>query len=130
MIDRECGPAAVLVFRDGMKTAELYHEHDGGEAYMGPVLRRAVAYARTHYDSGDIEQVLLSEPEMEKILPGGRKETILKARHVYYVVYSFDEEASKKTYSAFALHGMGTHLLPADFCEFARDIPCIVKKII
>jgi len=103
---KDCGPAVVLVYGDGRLEAALLHEKDGGEPYMGPLLRKAVQYARTHYDSGNIVDVLMSEGEMKKLEARGLEDRVaeLGARHVYYVTYRWDADAARKTYHVDAAH--------------------------
>lgn len=103
----ETGPAAVLVFGDGRREAVLLHAQDGGEAYMGPLLRKAVQYAKTHYDCGNITDVLMSEGEMRRL--GSGEDAIeecsqLDVRHVYYVGYRWDADTCRKTYRVGAVH--------------------------
>lgn len=102
---RACGPALVLVYEGGTRVAALFHEHDGGEHYMGPVIRRAIAYAKTHYDCGNIADILRSEPEMRDadldVLYLARSYGI---RHFYYIAYRWDEHARKKNYRAYVRH--------------------------
>lgn len=127
MIEKECGAALVLVYLNGRRVAALHHAHDGGEAYMRPVLRRAVAYAKTHYGSGEIVDVLLSEPEMcrlgENPAAYAGKHAV---RHAYYVVVTTIAEEARKDYSVRALHrGVGEAELP----EFSNDLPSAAKTI-
>lgn len=115
------GCALVILYLDGRRVSVLRHPHDGGEAYMGPVLRKAVSYAKTHYESGDIKQVLLSEPEMEEIVTGDHAAD-KDARHLYYVTASWDPDAGRKTYGVLALHSKKG--------EFAGDrMPVFAKNI-
>jgi len=100
MKSEDCGPAVVLVYGDGRLESALLHKCDGGEAYMGPLLRKAVQYAKTHYDSGNILDVLMSEGEMLQL----DKDTVVdecakhKVRHVYYMAYWWDATSARKTY--------------------------------
>ena len=104
------GPAVVLVYGDGRLEAALLHPYDGGEAYMGPLLRKAVQYARTHYGSGNSVDVLMSEGEMKKLEVRGLEDRMaeLGARHVYYVTYRWDADAARKTYRVDAAHATCT----------------------
>jgi hypothetical protein len=107
---KDCGPAVVLIYGDGRLEAALLHDKDGGEPYMGPLLRKAVQYAKTHYDSGNILDVLMAEGEMRKLEVRWLEDRIaeLGAKHVYYVTYWWDEDAARKTYHVDAAHTTGT----------------------
>ena len=114
----DVGPAAVLVYGDGRREAALLHSQDGGEAYMGPLLRKAVQYAKTHYDCGNITDVLMSEGEMHRL--GAGDDVLVKCicvdvRHVYYVAYRWDAETSRKTYRISTIH--------LDRPVYASDLP-------
>ena len=63
-------------------------------------------YARTHYDSGNIVDVLMSEGEMRKLEVRGLEDKMaeLGARHVYYVTYRWDADAARKMYRVDAAH--------------------------
>lgn len=102
----ETGAALVTVYANGRLESAAYHEHDGGEAYMVPLLRQAVRYAKTHYDDGDILQILLSEGEMQCVPTENLKAFIrdTDVRHVYTVAYRWNAETGKKTYLAAANH--------------------------
>lgn len=122
------GCALVLLYLDGRRVSVLRHPHDGGEAYMGPVLRKAVSYAKTHYESGDIKQVLLSEPEMEEIVTGDRAAD-KDARHLYYVLTSWDPDAGRKTYGVLALHLKKGECADARMTHLADNIPSEAKRL-
>lgn len=120
----ECGPALVLVYEQGRLVSALWHEHDGGEAYMGPLLRKAVQYAKTHYDSGNIVDVLMSEGEMRRIddLDSELASWSVDAKHVYYVTYRWKAEAGK-TYHVRARHmAKGRTAGAADIPEWQCNI--------
>lgn len=108
----DCGSAVVLIYGDGLLLHVLVHPRDGGEAYMGPLLRKAVQYAKTHYDSGNILDVLMSEGEMTEIA----KETVAhecearKVRHAYYVSYRWDADNDRKSYRVYSLHVKRGHI--------------------
>ena len=105
--DRDCGCALVLIYGNGLREAALLHPHDGGEPYMGPVLRKAVQYARTHYEDGNIREILLSEPDMLSIADDRYlldNTVYAEVRHVYYVEYKVNSRAGKKSYSISSLH--------------------------
>lgn len=114
------GAAVVLVYGDGRLESALLHPFDGGEAYMGPLLRKAVQYAKTHYDSGNMLDVLMSEGEMRKLDTGGlhAKFTKHNVRHVYYVSYRWDADAVRKTYRVSAVHLGDRQATQADIPEF------------
>ena len=123
------GPALVVIYIDGRCRTVLLHPHDGGEAYMGPVLRRGVAYARTHYESGNIRDVLMAEPDMQLLHPAAWLST--PATHLYYIVVSYDADAARKQYAVRAVHkrqvsAAGKSIVPA----LARDIPSDAKKLV
>lgn len=120
---KDCGPAVVLIYGDGRLEAALLHDKDGGEPYMGPLLRKAVQYAKTHYDSGNILDVLMAEGEMRKLACGGLESRMeeLGARHVYYVTYRWDEDTARKTYHVDAAHAPGTR-------GWRPDVPDIMGK--
>jgi hypothetical protein len=119
------GRALILVYGEGRREAVLTHEHDGGEAYMGPLLRKAVQYAKTHYESGNIVDVLMSEGEMDKLSDAEIGEIRSKVRHIYYVTYKWDSEMEKKAYHVSAIHMKDNHHYPveADLPELASKIP-------
>lgn len=96
---------------------------------MGPVLRKAVSYAKTHYESGDIKQVLLSEPEMEEVFTGDR-EAGESARHLYYVLASWDPDAGRKTYGVLALHLKKGECADARMTHFADNVPSEAKRLV
>lgn len=100
------GCAIILVYQDGRRTDVLAHEHDGGEAYMGPLLRKAVQYAKAQYKSGDITQILLTEEEMQLISGVKPLEYCqrLNVRHAYYVTARWDVDEIKKAYHAYVHH--------------------------
>lgn len=102
----ETGAALVTVYANGRLESAAYHEHDGGEAYMVPLLRQAVRYAKTHYDDGDILKILLSEGEMRCVPVENLKAFIrdTDVRHVYTVAYRWNAETGKKTYAASVNH--------------------------
>ena len=106
MRSEDYGPAVVLVYGDGRLETALLHPCDGGEAYMGPLLRKAVQYAKTHYDSGSITDVLLSEGEMQDLDRENLAETCKAkgVRHMYYVSYRWNADACRKTYHVAARH--------------------------
>lgn len=123
------GPALVVIYIDGRCRSVLLHPHDGGESYMGPVLRRGVAYARTHYESGNIRDVLMSEPEMQLVQPAAWLST--DAIHLYYVEVSWDEDAARKQYAVRALHKrQGSAAEKSMVPARARDIPSEAKKLV
>ena len=127
-----CGPALVLVYEQGRRVAALAHEQDGGEAYMGPLLRKAVQYAKTHYDSGNIVDVLMSEGEMRRLgdLEAEMAAGSLGARHVYYVTYRWNAGASK-TYHVYARHmAPGRTAVVTDTPEWKRDMPDGTAKLV
>ena len=131
---KDCGPAVVLVYGDGRLEAALLHDKDGGEPYMGPLLRKAVQYARTHYDSGNIVDVLMSEGEMKKLACDGLEDKVaeLGARHVYYVTYRWDADAARKTYHVDAAHAPGAHGWRPDVPGFMGKTfpPTGVKRLV
>lgn len=102
----DCGSALVLIYGDGRLESSLIHPKDGGEPYMGPLLRKAVQYAKTHYDSGNMLEVLKAEGEMLQVDAASVAEECAKAkvRHVYYVSYRWNAETSSKTYRVSAVH--------------------------
>lgn len=122
MKTEDYGPAVVLVYGDGLLEVALLHPYDGGEAYMGPLLRKAVQYAKTHYDSGSITNVLLSEGEMQELdrQDGGLAETCKakNVRHVYYVSYHWNADACKKTYHVAARHPKNGAIGDSDILDF------------
>lgn len=124
-----CGPALIVVYVNGIRECVLRHEHDGGEHYMGPVLRHAVKYAKTHYDDGDIVAVLRSEPEMQVALES-KTGTLTNhgCRHVYYVSWRWDVEASRKSYEVHAVHTDGKAVPPVP--ETFSDIPVTAVKLV
>lgn len=101
-----CGPAIVLVYANGNLEAALVHPHDGGEPYMGPLLRKGIQYAKTHYDCGNIVDILLAESDMRRV--DVRDVSSLaerdSVRHVYYITYKWDPDTLKKVYHLFATH--------------------------
>ena len=122
----DCGAALVIVYGNGRLEASFLHIHDGGEAYMGPLLRKAVQYAKTHYDSGNIVDVLLSEGEMRQIDVSQAADAAKDAdvRHIYYVTYRWDPEMTRKTYRVRALHLIQQqHAAHTDVPAFAAQIP-------
>ena len=114
------GAAAVLVYGDGRLESALLHPFDGGEAYMSPLLRKAVQYAKTHYDSGNMLDVLMSEGEMRKLETDGLHAKFAKhnVRHIYYVSYRCDADAVRKTYRVSAVHLGDRQATQADIPEF------------
>ena len=116
----DCGPAVVLVYGDGRLEAALLHPCDGGETYMGPLLRKAVQYAKTHYDSGNMLDVLLSEGEMHKIDSDRVPETCTAkgVRHMYYVSYRWNADNARKTYHVAAKHLRSGAAGQADIPDF------------
>lgn len=105
------GCALVLVYQDGRRTDVFSHEHDGGEAYMGPLIRKAIQYAKVQYRAGDIAQILMTEEEMTllssaKLLEYCQK---LNVRHVYYLTAKWDVDETRKVYHAYV-----RHLCPAE----------------
>ena len=121
----DSGPAIVLVYGGGTLETALLHAQDGGRAYMAPLVRKAVQYAKTHYDSGDIARVLESEGEMRRMDLGVDMSVYAPpagVRHVYYVMYRWDPEACRKTYRVRALHLEGR-------CAGAAEIPARADMI-
>lgn len=120
---KDCGPAVVLIYGDCRLEAALLHDKDGGEPYMGPLLRKAVQYAKTHYDSGNILDVLMAEGEMKKLEVRGLGDRMaeLGVRHVYYVTYWWDADAARKMYHVDAAHAPGTR-------GWLPDVPDIMGK--
>ena len=118
-----CGSALVLVYEHGRLVSAMSHEHDGGEAYMGPLIRRAVQYAKVQYESGDIVRILLAEEEMHRV-KWDSPETYLKLRnprHLYRIFVGYDEQAAKRTYRTESRHlGHAERLCAADLEQF-RD---------
>ena len=131
---KDCGPAVVLVYGDGRLETALLHPCDGGEAYMGPLLRKAVQYAKTHYDSGNIVDVLMSEGEMKKLEARGLEDRVaeLGARHVYYVTYRWDADVARKTYRVDAAHAPSAHGWRPDVPGFTGKTftPTGVKRLV
>ena len=128
----DCGPALVLVYGHGRREAALLHPHDGGEAYMGPLLRKAVQYAKTHYDSGNIVDVLMAEGEMSRIadVEAEMASGLLNAKHVYYVTYRWNAGAGK-TYHVHARHmAPGRNVCVTDIPERLRDMPEGTAKLV
>lgn len=128
----DSGPAAILVYGGGRLEAAFLHAQDGGEAYMGPLLRKAVQYAKTHYDSGNIVDVIMSEGEMRRIdgVPVPEAAANAKVRHVYYVTYRWDSNSAKKTYRVKALHiKTGQHVGATDVPTFADEIPATATHL-
>ena len=125
----ECGPALIAIYVNGIRECVLRHEHDGGEHYMGPVLRHAVKYAKTHYDDGDIVSVLRSEPEMQ-VTNESKTGTLRNhgCRHVYYVSWRWDAEAARKSYVVHATHTDGKTVPPVP--EAFSDIPGTSVRIV
>lgn len=128
----ECGPALILVYEQGRRVASLAHGQDGGEAYMGPLLRKAVQYAKTHYDSGNIVDVLMSEGSMSRIadIDAEMAAGSVDAKHVYYVTYRWNAGASK-TYHVHARHmAPGRNAGVTDIPEWQRDMPDGTSKLV
>lgn len=122
----DCGPALVLIYGGGRRETTLMHNQDGGEAYMRPLLRKAVQYARTHYNSGDILAVLMSEGNMHEVGEGGVVDVArgARVRHVYYVEYRWSPDTGTKTYRVRALHLAEKHYATAEHLpDDARNIP-------
>ena len=118
MSGRSCGSALVLVYDHGRLVSAMSHEHDGGEAYMGPLIRRAVQYAKVQYESGDIARILLAEEEMHRV-KWDNPETYLKLR----IFVGYDEQAAKRTYLTESRHLSHTErLCAADLAQFIK--PC------
>lgn len=120
------GPAAVLVYADGRVSAVLAHGHDGGEAYMGPLIRKGIAYAKVQYESGAIADILAVEEDTVVVTTPKRTLYLRKfgVRHVYYVTYTWDPEAQKKHYHVYAKHlADKAEVSAADLPDFAREIP-------
>ena len=119
------GRALILVYGGGRRESVLLHEHDGGEAYMGPLLRKAVQYAKTHYESGNIVDVLMSEGAMDRLDDEEIAEIRSRVRHLYYVSYKWDPEMARKTYHVSAIHMKDNHHYPteADLPELTGRIP-------
>lgn len=121
------GCALVLVYENGRIATVMAHEHDGGEAYMGPLIRRAIQYAKVQYESGDITQILLAEMEM-KIIATERAVEYLQTvksepRHLYYLTVRWDEQAAKKSYRVYVRHlEEGEKLKKEDMPEFADAV--------
>ncbi len=131
MTRRECGAALTLVYTDGVMSAALYQPHDGGEAYMRPLIRRGLAYAKTMYDAGEIAKVLLASPDMTDVgcgLPANGMPGHAAAAHVYYVIARTVPEEARKTYAAKALHRRDG-ARDSDVPWFADDIPPEAKTI-
>lgn len=127
------GAAAVLVYQDGRRAHTLVHPHDGGEAYMGPLLRKALAYAKVQYRSGDISQILLAEEAMEKVTAEDCNAYLSKCavRHVYYLTSAWDRESGKKTYHVYAQHlKSGEGLVAGNFPDFAKEIPESAERLV
>ena len=82
MSGRSCGSALVLVYDHGRLVSAMSHEHDGGEAYMGPLIRRAVQYAKVQYESGDIARILLAEEEMHRVKWDNPETYLTESRHL------------------------------------------------
>lgn len=115
------GCALVLVYRDGTRAEVLAHAHDGGEAYMGPLIRKAIQYAKVQYKSGDITQILMAEEEMSLLSSAKLLEycRTLNVRHVYYVTAKWDVDETKKAYHAYVRHlGPGETLAAEHLPEF------------
>ena len=125
MSGRSCGSALVLVYDHWRLVSAMSHEHDGGEAYMGPRIRRAVQYAKVQYESGDIVRILLAEEEMHRV-KWDSPETYLKLRnprHLYRIFVGYDEQAAKRTYLTESRHLNHTErLCAADLAQFIK--PC------
>ena len=124
MSGRSCGSALVLVYDHGRLVSALSHEHDGGEAYMGPLIRRAVQYAKVQYESGDIAKILLAENEMHRVT-WDSPATYLKLRnprHLYRIFVGYDEQAAKRTYRTESRHlGHAERLCAADLAQFINQ---------
>lgn len=122
----DCGTAVVMIYGGGRREVTLMHKCDGGEAYMRPLLRKAVQYAKTHYNSGDILAVLMSEGEMyqvdeSRLIDASRE---ARVRHVYYVTYRWDSEMANKTYHVKSVHLGPEHYATAEqLVEYADRIP-------
>lgn len=128
----DCGPAIIMIYGDGKREMTLAHAQDGGEAYMGPLLRKAVQYAKTHYDSGDIAAVLMSEGEMRQIAESDVIEAAsgIHARHIYYVMYRWDVDTAKKTYKIKALHLPQKHYATVEqLAEYVNHIPATARQL-
>ena len=120
-----CGPALLLIYEQGRRVAALVHKHDGGEAYMGPLLRKAVQYAKTHYDSGNIVDVLMSEGDMRIVsdIDAEIASGSVSARHVYYVTYRWNS-GQGKLYHVHSRHIPNGKVASAtDIPEWQRDMP-------
>ena len=121
MSGRSCGSALVLVYEHGRLVSAMSHEHDGGEAYMGPLIRRAVQYAKVQYEAGDIARILLAEEEMHRV-KWDSPETYLKLRnprHLYRIFVGYDEQSAKRTYRTESRHlGQTERLCAADLAQF------------
>lgn len=133
MSHKQDGPALILVFANGILEQALVHLYDGGEAYMAPFLRRGISYAKTHYDCGNIVDVLRSEVETRKVCDDMLLDTArrMEVRHVYYLTYRWDQDAGRKVYHLYALHltapaFAGKYELP--FVQ--RDIPGDAVRIL
>lgn len=128
MRSQEDGPALVLVYGNGALVAKMLHTHDGGEVYMRPLIRRGIQYAKTHYDSGDIVEVLLTEPEMRmaednEIYDAG-------VRHIYYITYRYIASSARKVYKSHVIHLTGTDALKdSHLCLFAANIPTCAREM-
>lgn len=126
MRHRSEGCAAVLVYRAGRCAHVLSHAHDGGEAYMGPLLRKAVSYAKVQYESGDIRAILLAEPDMKPVDTQLSVVSMrnLHVRHIYYLSETWDADASRKRYSVRVRHmADGEEVTAKDLPEFERRVP-------
>lgn len=119
MRHRSDGCAAVLIYQGGRCAYVLAHAHDGGEAYMGPLFRKAVAYAKVQYESGDIYAILRAEPDMEPVdsqlavQPLRRRDV----RHLYYLTETWDSESGRKRYGVRSRH------LPDGVEVSEKDLP-------
>lgn len=127
MTEKECGAALVAVYVNGARECTLRHPHDGGEAYMRPLIRRGIAYAKTHYDSGEIVDVLLAEPEMLREPDVTCAATLAGVRHVYYVLVKPVPDEGRKIYAALAIHADSP--TAADVPDFEADIPAGARPI-
>ena len=124
----ECGRALVVIYKNGIKETILSHQYDGGEAYMGPVIRRAVAYAKTHYDSGDIGTILKAESAMED---GTDIPYLGDVKHVYYVCSQYNAQTEKKMYTAKVIHLKKGKQCTRDMLpELVSAIPSSATKVV
>lgn len=133
MRGRNDGTALVIVYSEGRAVCSMTHEHDGGEAYMGPLLRKAVQYAKTQYGSGDIAAIIMTEQEMVCV-QGILKHDELKrigVVHLYYVTVTYDGETCRKYYHVYSKHlGSPDALTKEDTPELAGRIPCDTSTLV